>query len=195
MRTNLAERRSWCQGPKHASPPEGLAVRTRSSAAKSCPFPLVALGWGSLAALQGDLGPGLSHGSCCRPKLGPTGAPIPTTSKLGCRLVLGLLVGTWTPNHKLTTWPDPHLPHHCRPAVPDLFTITMTDPDPDLLTCVPALTSELPCWQGIAWQSGLSVENGCSPNAGLPCWPLWNYFPSPATLWLRKQLACFVTCL
>lgn len=45
----------------------------------------------------------------------------------------------------------------------------MPDPDSDLLACVPALTSELPCWEGIAWQSALSVEAGCSLNAGLPC--------------------------
>lgn len=51
--------------------------------------------------------------------LGPTGAPVPTTSKLGCCLVLGLLVRTWTPNHKLTSWPDLYLPHCCGPAVPD----------------------------------------------------------------------------
>lgn len=86
-----------------------------------------------------------------------------------------------------------------------LFTVTMPDPDPDLLTCVPALSSELPHRQGIDWHFGLSVEDGSSPSAALPCslargsrqslpcWPLWGSPATSGTLCLREQLACLVT--
>lgn len=116
------EDKPCCQGPKRVPPPGGLAAGPRASTAKGCPLPTGGHGVRHSGSAAGRSGPRLTPVLCDllyteALLMGPTGALAPTTSQLGRGTALGLLVWTWTPNHRLSSWPDPHLPHHCASAV------------------------------------------------------------------------------